>query len=60
MADPMKIRATVMGDKVVVKVLMAHEMETGARYVASLMPAPIESPLKIDWRFIPSAELGER
>ena len=31
MADPMKIRASVMGDKVVVKVLMAHEMETGQR-----------------------------
>ena len=31
MADPMKIRATVTGDKVVVKVLMAHEMETGQR-----------------------------
>ena len=31
MADPMKIRANVTGDKVVVKVLMAHEMETGQR-----------------------------
>ena len=31
MADPMKIRATVMGDKVEVKILMAHEMETGQR-----------------------------
>ncbi len=31
MSDPMKIRAGVMGDKVVVKVLMAHEMETGQR-----------------------------
>ena len=31
MADPMKIRATLAGDKVVVKVLMAHEMETGLR-----------------------------
>jgi sulfur-oxidizing protein SoxZ len=31
MADPMKIRANVAGDKVVVKVLMAHEMETGQR-----------------------------
>ena len=31
MADQMKIRATVTGDKVVVKVLMAHEMETGQR-----------------------------
>lgn len=31
MADPMKIRASAMGDKVIVKVLMSHEMETGQR-----------------------------
>ncbi len=31
MADPMKIRATATGGKVVVKILMAHEMETGQR-----------------------------
>jgi sulfur-oxidizing protein SoxZ len=31
MADPMKIRAQVAGDKVEVRVLMAHEMETGLR-----------------------------
>ncbi|HST02176.1 MAG TPA: thiosulfate oxidation carrier complex protein SoxZ, partial [Usitatibacter sp.] len=31
MADPMKIRATMVGDKTEVKVLMAHEMETGQR-----------------------------
>jgi sulfur-oxidizing protein SoxZ len=31
MADPMKIRANMVGDKVEVKVLMAHEMETGQR-----------------------------
>ena len=31
MADPMKIRAAMVGDKVEVKVLMAHEMETGQR-----------------------------
>jgi sulfur-oxidizing protein SoxZ len=31
MSDPMKIRASMAGDKVVVKVLMAHEMETGQR-----------------------------
>ena len=31
MADPMKIRATMAGDKVDVKILMAHEMETGQR-----------------------------
>jgi sulfur-oxidizing protein SoxZ len=31
MADPMKIRAAMSGDKVEVKILMAHEMETGQR-----------------------------
>ncbi len=31
MADPMRIRANMAGDKVEVKVLMAHEMETGLR-----------------------------
>jgi sulfur-oxidizing protein SoxZ len=31
MADPMRIRAQAQGDKVVVRVLMSHEMETGQR-----------------------------
>ncbi len=31
MADPMKIRATVKDDVADVRVLMAHEMETGQR-----------------------------
>ncbi len=31
MPDPMKIRASMVGDKVEVKVLMSHEMETGQR-----------------------------
>ena len=31
MADPMKIRAKLEGDKVDVRVLMSHEMETGQR-----------------------------
>ncbi len=31
MADPMKIRASVVGDSTEVKVLMSHEMETGQR-----------------------------
>lgn len=37
---------------------LAREMEAGANYVASLLPAPIETPVRIDWRFVPSAELG--
>ena len=31
MAEPMKIRAAMQGDKVEVKVLMSHAMETGQR-----------------------------
>ena len=31
MADPMKIRANLIGDSTEVKVLMSHEMETGQR-----------------------------
>ena len=41
MADPMRIRAQVAGDKATVRVLMSHEMETGQRKDASgaLVPA---------------------
>jgi len=31
MADPMRIRAQAAGDKTTVRVLMAHEMESGQR-----------------------------
>lgn len=31
MADPMRIRANVQGDKCNVRILMAHEMESGQR-----------------------------
>jgi len=41
MADPMRIRAQTAGDKTTVRVLMAHEMETGQRKDAAgkLIPA---------------------
>lgn len=41
MADPMRIRASMAGDKVEVRVLMSHEMETGLRKDAkgALVPA---------------------
>src|SRR3954469_5735248 len=40
MADPMKIRAQMAGDKVEVRVLMSHEMETGQRKDASGKTVP--------------------
>jgi sulfur-oxidizing protein SoxZ len=41
MADPMRIRAKVEGDKTNVRVLMSHEMESGQRKDSSgnLVPA---------------------
>lgn len=41
MADPMRIRAQAKGDKVTVRVLMSHEMESGQRKDGSgnLVPA---------------------
>ena len=41
MADPMRIRAKIEGDKTVVRVLMSHEMETGQRKdsTGKLIPA---------------------
>ncbi len=41
MSDPMRIRAQVAGDKATVRVLMAHEMESGQRRdsAGALVPA---------------------
>lgn len=41
MADPMRIRAQAAGDKITVRVLMSHEMETGQRKDSSgkIIPA---------------------
>ncbi|ABC82053.1 thiosulfate oxidation carrier complex protein SoxZ [Anaeromyxobacter dehalogenans] len=50
MADPMKIRASLQGDVVEVKVLMSHEMETGQRKDASgaLVPAHFISSVQAE------------
>ena len=40
MADPMRIRAQMAGDKATVRVLMNHEMETGLRKDAAGKPIP--------------------
>jgi sulfur-oxidizing protein SoxZ len=40
MAEPMKIRAAMQGDKVEVKVLMSHTMETGQRKDAKGVTIP--------------------
>jgi sigma-B regulation protein RsbU (phosphoserine phosphatase) len=37
---------------------LAAELAEAAAYVSSLLPAPLEKPVKIQWRFLPSAELG--
>ena len=52
MADPMKIRATLQGDTVEVRVLMQHEMETGQRKDAAGKTIPA-------WHIQQLAELVE-
>jgi len=37
---------------------LAAEVAQAARYVASLLPAPLRGPVSVDWKFIPSTQLG--
>jgi sigma-B regulation protein RsbU (phosphoserine phosphatase) len=37
---------------------LQEELAAAARYVASLLPRPVAEPVAIDWRFLPSEELG--
>ncbi|HEX9278737.1 MAG TPA: thiosulfate oxidation carrier complex protein SoxZ [Casimicrobiaceae bacterium] len=62
MADPMKIRATTLGDSTEVKVLMSHEMETGQRKDAQgqTIPAWFIQNVVVTWngRTVLSAQWG--
>ena len=37
---------------------LAEQMEAGAKYLLSLLPVPVHEPVRIDWRYTPSADLG--
>jgi serine phosphatase RsbU (regulator of sigma subunit) len=37
---------------------LQHELRDAERYVRAILPAPMTEPLAIDWRFIPSVDLG--
>ncbi|HEX7779688.1 MAG TPA: SpoIIE family protein phosphatase, partial [Vicinamibacterales bacterium] len=37
---------------------LQRELAEAAGYVRSLLPAPMSEPFAIDWRFVPSTELG--
>jgi len=37
---------------------MAEQLEAGCKYLMALLPEPIESPVAVRWRYIPSADLG--
>jgi sigma-B regulation protein RsbU (phosphoserine phosphatase) len=38
--------------------LLASEVAQAARYVESLLPAPLTGPVTVSWRFVPSTQLG--
>ena len=62
MADPMKIRANLVGDATEVKVLMNHEMETGQRKDAQgkTIPAWFIQTVNATWngKTVMSAQWG--
>jgi sulfur-oxidizing protein SoxZ len=62
MADPMKIRASVVGDSTEVKVLMSHEMESGQRKDAqgNAIPAWHIQTVAVTWngKSVLAAEWG--
>jgi sigma-B regulation protein RsbU (phosphoserine phosphatase) len=37
---------------------LAEELAQASRYVQSLLPAKLSSPVQADWRFVPSTQLG--
>ena len=37
---------------------LQRELAEAAGYIRSLLPAPMSQPFSIDWRFVPSTELG--
>jgi sigma-B regulation protein RsbU (phosphoserine phosphatase) len=37
---------------------LAEEVSQAARYVQSLLPVPLRDRVRVDWRFVPSTQLG--
>lgn len=37
---------------------LQQELREAERYVRAILPAPLEAPIAIDWRFVPTTELG--
>ena len=62
MSDPMRIRAQAQGDKTTVRVLVAHEMESGQRKDATgkIVPAWFIQSINATWngRAVMSAQWG--
>lgn len=37
---------------------LAGQIRAGVKFVLSLLPAPMAEPVRVDWRYVPCAELG--
>src|SRR4051794_33553698 len=37
---------------------LADQIDAAARYLRSLLPSPRREPVRLDWRYVPSADLG--
>ncbi len=37
---------------------LAEQLDAGSKYLQALLPEPLESPVSVQWRYVPSADLG--
>ena len=59
------VKSTVLEGAIVTAVLgrgryqqLRNDLDAAESYVRSLIPAPVDEPLKIDWRYVPASELA--
>ena len=48
----------VQGELLKTQTRLREELSAAAGYVLSQLPAPLKQPLDVDWRFIPSEDIG--
>ena len=59
--DLVRVQRELLATKNKLVAAQAHltsELEQAAEYVQSLLPAPLRGPVRTDWRFISSSQLG--
>lgn len=54
LVDVIKVQQDLLGQRE----KLAREVAEAAAYVRSLLPAPLSGPVSVEWRYLPSSQLG--